>query len=96
MIYGSEACGYNTFTKCNQIQYRVVQFFIRVHKYELCCNIQQVHKEIWDGFYFVNRCIMVHYGIYILWDIYIDSGIGLAKICFYEFINSQKEIGYFI
>ena len=33
LLYGSEACGYNTFNKCNQIQYRAMRFFWGVHKY---------------------------------------------------------------
>ena len=27
MLYGSEACSYNTFTKCDQIQYRAMRIF---------------------------------------------------------------------
>ena len=33
MLYGSETCGYNTFTKCDQIQYRDMRFFPGMHKY---------------------------------------------------------------
>ena len=33
LSYGSEACGYNNFKKCGQIQHRAMRFFLGVHKY---------------------------------------------------------------
>ena len=35
ILYGSEACGYNIFTQCDQIQYRAMRFLvcINIHPY---------------------------------------------------------------
>ena len=40
MLSGSEACGYNKFKKCDQIQYRAMRFFLGVHKYAPIFRIQ--------------------------------------------------------
>ena len=38
--YGSEACGYNKFNKCDQIQYQTMRFFLGIHKYAPIIGLQ--------------------------------------------------------
>ena len=36
----SEACGYNTFNRCDHIQYRAMRFFLDVQKYAPIIGLQ--------------------------------------------------------
>ena len=41
IMYGSEACGYNKFDKCDNIQYRAMRFFLEVNKYTPNLGLQR-------------------------------------------------------
>ena len=56
MLYGSEECGYNKFTKCDQIQYRAMRFFLGVHKYAPVAGLQGDMGWISLS---INRCISI-------------------------------------
>ena len=59
MLYGSEACGYNKFTECDQIQYRAMRSFLSLHKYAPILGLRRDME--WVSLSVNRRMSMVRY-----------------------------------
>ena len=81
ILYGSEACGYNKFDKCDRIHYRAMRFFLEVHK---CTPIHGLQEDMgWVSLY-NDRCVSMMK----FWNRLINmSNDRLTKIVFSNYVT---------